>query len=433
MNAPSNPNRWAAAWIALGLSLVSARAADTKVDDFVHAVGGLLDTNLTVNLKGLTGTDGEDGTFGVDYKFAPRVMSRALGSSGLTTFSLSLHSEGLVTFDSKKSPHRLLTHGLRISLDNLFSSTLVLAPDTAEVGELARGINHEQFLWEQARSKLLKPETSPEEREALVRKMDDALKAANQAMATNGVVMYRKIIPGTDTNYPGLSSNLWYVVTEPAKPLGAGDRSYGVEPLVPLAAGPAGAPEPVKQSLSRGYVHTSPVTFSWDLDGNAETDQTFTDVQYVGATQARLLFTRDWFDLPFAFLRGHDVPIDPKNRLGGPYVYGGIGIVDPSGNESRKKLLGDENDPFARVQAGVNFRTELWQIAGMVLGLELDWRYYYEIDAPQLIRDKRLDNTSYFRAAVLFPKGLFVEYTDGKLPLDLQNAQTIAAGWRANF
>ena len=45
-------------------------------------------------------------------------------------------------------------------------------------------------------------------------------------------------------------------------------------------------------------------------------------------------------------------------------------------------------------------------------------------------RDADLDKTSFFRATVLFPGNMFVEYTDGQRPLDLQDESAVYLGFR---
>jgi hypothetical protein len=538
--------------VVAALSLAAARGADSqpKLSGFVEGFRQLLDTNLTISLKGLSATDGDKTTFGVEYKFAPKLITRDLGPSGLTAFSLSVRSEGLVTFDSKKSPNRLLTHGIRLSIDNLLSSRFTAPP--ANVVEAGKIVLDDQRKWAVLQARISNPATSKDEVERLKAQAQEVVDQANVKL---GRLRVPQVTPGS-TNLPGTTPNLWYVHQADLKGANAADRTYGqgaiawppgksdsafVSLLSPevrkhlgtsvpalevlglvtedhaawlklsqeaakpgvseddrarlrseqqrllehakdqlrqgrlpevvvgaaelrgtgpsdwyfriaelqtlalpdseLGGGPgvglarSGTREyvPLTEVLARNYVHTSPLLLSWDLDGNLETDQTFTDMQWVGSTQARLLLVRDWFDKPFALIRGYDVPRDPHNRLGGPYLYGGIGIVDPSSNEARKNLLGSENEAFLRAHAGVNFRTELIEMAGMLVSLELDWKYYHEFDAPRLIQEKHLEDTSYFRAALLFPKGLFIEYTDGKLPLDLVNSQTVAAGLRYSF
>jgi hypothetical protein len=83
----------------------------------------------------------------------------------------------------------------------------------------------------------------------------------------------------------------------------------------------------------------------------------------------------------------------------------------------------------------VSYRTEIYSGSSpsRSLALELSWRYYHEFDAPGPLRSQDLDNTSYFKATLLFPGNYVLEYTDGKLPLDIEGSSTVSLGWRHNF
>ena len=181
-----------------------------------------------------------------------------------------------------------------------------------------------------------------------------------------------------------------------------------------------------------------PLFLSADFDGSIEHDQTFTNVQFVGSAQIRGKVLSPIFDLPFNLIRRVTGNTDgePKNwlnRAGGPYFWGGIGYVDASANDARKALTPDHSR-FARAHAGASYRTEIFgTTAANAVALELSWRYYYELDAPAAIRSQHLENLSYFKATILLPQNYFIEYTDGKLPVDIAGGSTVSVGWRHNF
>ena len=121
------------------------------------------------------------------------------------------------------------------------------------------------------------------------------------------------------------------------------------------------------------------------------------------------------------------------NRDQGPHFWAGISVVNASENDARTALTSDHKT-FPRLNLGAQYRTELFSISETKsVALELNWRFYYEFNAPQPIKDAELDLTSYFKATVLFPGNIFIEYTDGKLPTDVEGGSTVAAGWRYNF
>ena len=134
---------------------------------------------------------------------------------------------------------------------------------------------------------------------------------------------------------------------------------------------------------------------------------------------------------------GNGAIMDRLNLAGGPYLWGGVGVVDASQNAARKAIT-TERAVFPRANVGCYYRTELYGISeSSSVALELNWAFYYEIAAPTAIRAKHDDVTSYFKATLLLPViksgDAFVEYSVGQLPVDLSEGQTISAGWRYNF
>jgi hypothetical protein len=67
------------------------------------------------------------------------------------------------------------------------------------------------------------------------------------------------------------------------------------------------------------------------------------------------------------------------------------------------------------------------------VAIELEWRYYGEIAAPQAIADADQERTSWFRGSLLFPGDVLLEYTDGRQPLDLTGGSRLFVGWRYSF
>ncbi len=354
-------------------------------------------SNLVINPKVITPTDGNGTTFGLDYHYGRRVLT--LLQAGRTDVDFSVHSEGLVVVEAEKSPHRLLTHGLRLSLVDLWPSERLRTPASDAQRALFRSVKDTYVQpWEELAGELKKAKTSGQ-KDSIRAEMDDLLGKAQAELAAYGTLegdtATRKLYLSGHGNTPRQE---WEEVF-------------------------------LKQLIKPRFVF-----LSLDLDGNAETDQNFQDVQLVGQAQLRGKVLMDWLDAPFALLRGSRQAVSHLNRNGGPYFWGGVAIVDPSSAETRQALVGND-DAFGRAQFGVSFRTEVFSGSSpsKCVALELSWRYYHEFNAPAAIRNNQLDHTSYFKATLLFPGNYFLEYTDGKLPLDVESSSTVSVGWRYNF
>src|SRR6266550_3794010 len=73
---------------------------------------------LEINPKVITATDGKGTTIGISYKYE-RELKRAVFHRD-TDLAFSLHSSGLFVADESKVPNHVFTHGLRLSLIDLW-------------------------------------------------------------------------------------------------------------------------------------------------------------------------------------------------------------------------------------------------------------------------------------------------------------------------
>jgi len=394
-----------ATWLVFVLLASPVRTcAQGSLEGVVTNLSSLLglSSNLTVNLKGLTGTDKTNTTFGIEYDFKRNVLTNILGSKQ-RFLDLDIHSSGLIAFDAKKSPNHLLTHGLRASVINLWPDTLLTGADATKAQTTANQLTTQFFLLRWApQQQIWKNDKNSVAGKAARQEMT---KIVNEATAylKEAELPYKRIEPDDENQF-------WYVSD------GSGHRAR------------------VDNVTANNTVKPSLLFLAWDVDADAETDQTFDDVQLVGSTQLRAILKPDWFDLPFALIRGYKTPRDFRNRNAGPYFYGGASIVDASKNDSRQAITAGADDVFTRAHFGIGYRAELLPVTDKsVIALELQWRYYHEFNAPAAIRQRNLEDSSYFKATLLFPGNVFIEYTDGRLPLDVEGASTIGLGWRYQF
>jgi len=174
----------------------------------------------------------------------------------------------------------------------------------------------------------------------------------------------------------------------------------------------------------------------WSVGGGLESDQRFTRKQWVvgtGLTTELDLWGRagrvNVFDYPFALFR-YLAGTGPFEPLGSsvPTLVIGLDLVSPRGGDPRSALLG-RRDSYLRARTEVGFRTELARNGSRVVHASAAWRVYQELGAEAAVTGAGLDRSSYVVATLSSSAGVFISYTDGRLPMDAENDQTYALGW----
>lgn len=355
-----------------------------------------LSDHLELTPKILDGKGANDTTAGVEYEY-----ERSIGKFGERNFEFFLQSRGVLTADPASSPERRLEHRVRVSIWDIFGAysddraMQEVDPATNEAWRRLRIAKDDEYtaFRNQFRRDHYVPwltEEDPERRQQL-------FEAANKAYREKwGQDLKIEQEDGGDEKWTQMEQSVAEVVEEARTP------------FVTLWA-----------------------------DVGAESDQQFRDVQYVGAAGLRgkisLLATP--LDFIMQHVRGYERVFDYVNHDGGVYFWATFDAVDASQNESRKAVITSSDDEqFTRFSGGLSYRNELFNLgskeAPRPVGLELEWRYHREFNAPASIKAIDQDETSWFRATVLFPDDMLIEYTDGKQPLDLTNGSTIFLGWR---
>lgn len=307
---------------------------------------------------------------------------------------LYLKSEGVLTADAQLAPTRGLEHKLRWTLD--------LLPDRGSRKDYTMTRRQGQELYTSFR------------REGLLYRNEPELAEVSK--------LYAEWTLASDQDKPGLlkeARRLWQEI--------APGRAFPVD-------------EDTWPELDRATAGLAPwldETGKWrawlEFDAGAETDQDFDDVQFVGGAEAKLKLPilgkpLDWF---CGWLRGGNQVVKLANLNRGPYLWVGIDAVDASENESRKMITGGVDDDFLRARAGAYYRNELWSSddGKKTIDLEAEWLLYHELDAPSSIEAADLDTTSFVRVALTYDD-FFVEYRDGRQPLDLQGESAVFVGFR---
>jgi hypothetical protein len=110
------------------------------------------------------------------------------------------------------------------------------------------------------------------------------------------------------------------------------------------------------------------------------------------------------------------------------------GQVDASGDEERMALTGDDSyDRFSgELQLSYGLQ-KLGTAMTSIISLQLNYRYYQEVDAPDIIRDNDWDRYALATFLLRFHKGLYLAYSSGTLPFDKQNDKIFSIGFSQNI
>jgi hypothetical protein len=110
---------------------------------------------------------------------------------------------------------------------------------------------------------------------------------------------------------------------------------------------------------------------------------------------------------------------------------GAYGRINPSKDRGRIALVGSNPGAYTRLDGEALIQIGLH--TSQIRGLELNYRVYHELDAPQVVRDARLATHTLGTVHLSLAGGLFVACSEGKLPFDRRNDRITEAGWTLHF
>ncbi len=114
-----------------------------------------------------------------------------------------------------------------------------------------------------------------------------------------------------------------------------------------------------------------------------------------------------------------------------PIMTAGVGFVDV-GEDPARAATGDTDD-FPRADFETAFSTLAFNFGDTPVDFSAYFRLYREIGASDAITAADLDASNYV-ALTLGPRnGVFIGYSAGRLPFDLQNQQVVKAGLKADI
>lgn len=140
------------------------------------------------------------------------------------------------------------------------------------------------------------------------------------------------------------------------------------------------------------------------------------------------------FDWPFAAIR-YITKVDKTFKPYGatlPVISLGIDHVIPTNDTVREKLIG-KSEAFERFRFEVGYRSLVTRVRKEAIFFDINYRYYYELNAKKPVIAANLDEYSYFVAAIQSTSGMYVSYSNGKLPFDLKDQQVYSIGFNYKF
>ncbi len=198
------------------------------------------------------------------------------------------------------------------------------------------------------------------------------------------------------------------------------------------------------EELGKKLVMSNQYYYAFSTKFSFESNQDFTKKQFVPGISVDLgakawntkkpLSYLNIFDYPFAVLR-YITGTDKTFTVYGstiPTAQFTLDYVVPSDDTTRNNLTGNLN-PYSRIKFETGFRTFITRIKKENIFFNANYRYYRELNAPEVIRKANLGNASYFIMALQTTSGFYFSYAKGKLPFDSKNDKIYSIGFSYAF
>ncbi len=367
------------------LSPVSGDGSSDSLPGSIDLASLLGLKHLSLEPQILTGTDETDTTAGLGYEY-----DRNFTDEGFEIKSAELvgqvHSDGVFVADISEASQVRFTHkvGLRlIDVVGMFEEpepyAADIAPDIADLMD----------RWQDARDDWVDKDENCFE---CTREMKEIEEEAIRLFEHYGGRTNQPLFDRANANWPGIEQAVF--------PRRASDRFH----------------------------------VSLGIDGGAETDQKFSDGQWLGTVSLEGQIEHPWLDTPFWLLFG-DRDFDWPYSHPALTLWVDASLIDPTENDAYKTIAG-EDDNYGRVGVGAYYQTVLVNLGDTSpedIGIELEYQFHHQFDAPAGVEDANLDETHYYRIRALLPYGSYVEYAGGRLPLDIDKEQAVRVGWSHEF
>jgi hypothetical protein len=108
-----------------------------------------------------------------------------------------------------------------------------------------------------------------------------------------------------------------------------------------------------------------------------------------------------------------------------------VGLDSIAPNSLTPRALAGDDSSYLRFAGEVSFWIPLG--ARVPLALTLNYRHYRELDPSDIVKNANLDSYDIRTLSLTGTNGLFVTYSSGRLPFDVQGDDVVALGWKTYF
>lgn len=268
-------------------------------------------------------------------------------------------------------------------------------------------------------------------------------KGKSISFETKGNVAFNKLVNPNNFLNSKLSLNIFYTGGGITIKETNNDLSYYANLRRKLATYPSSdeiLKSPEWEEINKKFILKNSWVVKYDLNAGLESNQEFTKTQNtLGIRLGTSLKSWDKhniasklniIDYPFELIRkitNYDGNIHPGITI--PSLLIGFDYVNPINDTIRKNIEG-ELKPFPRVNLEIGFRTVITEVSKQTLYFNSSFKYFQEINASTNIRSNNYDEFSYFTASLTTSSGLYVSYSNGKLPFDRQNDAVYELGFK---
>jgi hypothetical protein len=159
--------------------------------------------------------------------------------------------------------------------------------------------------------------------------------------------------------------------------------------------------------------------FKYGIEAGFETEQDF-DAKNTVITAFAFTQYESWDDGTFLGSLG----LIPSARFA-------LDEVNPN-SETPRALAGD-NSSYRRVSGELSLWMPISQYTGKSMFFTFNYRTYRELSANDVIKNANLDKYHLRTYTIGGPSGLYLSYTSGSLPFDLQSQQSVELGFKTYF
>ena len=113
------------------------------------------------------------------------------------------------------------------------------------------------------------------------------------------------------------------------------------------------------------------------------------------------------------------------------FIQINVGTVDPTNDSNRETILGKDLDSYDRLDVELVYRFTINK--GMLDTFEVNYRYFKELNANNVIKQASLDNFRLITYHLGLTNQMYIAYSSGELPFNQKDNQIFEIGYTYKF